>query len=72
MIDAGGGQLDLRALTDIVADADGRLVVDSADNGVRRVHVEVQLKYGGQATGALAGSGSGAGSRARPRARRSE
>ena len=44
VIDAGGGQLDLRALTDIVADADGRLVVDSGDNGARRVHVEVQLK----------------------------
>jgi hypothetical protein len=44
VIDAGGGQLDLRALTDIVADVDGRLVVDSGDNGARRVHVEVQLK----------------------------
>jgi hypothetical protein len=44
VIDQGGGHLDLRALTDIVADADGRLVVDSGDNGATRVHVEVPLQ----------------------------
>ena len=44
VIEDGGGRLDLRALTDIVADTNGRLVVDSGDNGATRVHVEVQFQ----------------------------
>jgi hypothetical protein len=44
VIDDGGGRLDARALTDIVADTDGRVVVDASDNGATRVHVEVPLK----------------------------
>ncbi len=39
-----GGHLDLGALTDLVADAGGRLVVDAAENGGTRVHVEVPLQ----------------------------
>ena len=39
----GNGHVDLRALTDLVADAGGRLLVDAADNGGTRVHVEVPL-----------------------------
>ena len=34
----------LRALTDLVADAGGRLLVEAADNGGTRVHVEVPLQ----------------------------
>ena len=33
-----------RALTDLVADAGGRLLVEAADNGGTRVHVEVPLQ----------------------------
>lgn len=38
------GHIDLGALTDLVADAGGRLVVDAAENGGTRVHVEVPLQ----------------------------
>jgi hypothetical protein len=38
------GHAGLRALTDLVADAGGRLLVDTADNGGTRVHVEVPLQ----------------------------
>ena len=34
----------LRALTDLVADAGGRLVVDSANGTGTRVHLEVPLR----------------------------
>jgi signal transduction histidine kinase len=40
----GNGHVDLRALTDLVADAGGHLLVDAADNGGTRVHVEVPLQ----------------------------
>ncbi len=40
----GNGHVDLRALTDLVADAGGHLLVDAAENGATRVHVEVPLQ----------------------------
>jgi two-component system NarL family sensor kinase len=40
----GNGHVDLRALTDLVADAGGHLLVDAADDGGTRVHVEVPLQ----------------------------
>jgi two-component system, NarL family, sensor kinase len=39
----GASPVDLRALTDLVADSGGRLLVDTAENGRTRVHVEVPL-----------------------------
>lgn len=45
VIETGGnGHVDLGALTNLVADAGGRLLVDSAENGGTRVHVEVPLQ----------------------------
>jgi hypothetical protein len=45
VIEAGAnGHVDLGALTNLVADAGGRLLVDSAENGGTRVHVEVPLQ----------------------------
>jgi hypothetical protein len=41
---AGNSRVDLRALTDLVADSGGRLVADAAGNGATRVHVEVPLQ----------------------------
>jgi hypothetical protein len=38
------GHAGVRALTDLVADAGGRLLVEAADNGGTRVHVEVPLQ----------------------------
>jgi two-component system, NarL family, sensor kinase len=40
---AGASHVDLRALTDLVADSGGRLVADAAADGATRVHVEVPL-----------------------------
>jgi two-component system NarL family sensor kinase len=39
----GASSVDLRALTDLVADSGGHLLVDAAENGRTRVHVEVPL-----------------------------
>jgi hypothetical protein len=45
VIESGGsGPVDLHALTDLVANAGGRLLVDTVDNGGTRVHVEVPLQ----------------------------
>ena len=41
---AGKSRVDLRALTDLVADSGGRLVADAAGDGATRVHVEVPLQ----------------------------
>ncbi|HTK17643.1 MAG TPA: hypothetical protein VL769_14715 [Acidimicrobiia bacterium] len=41
---AGASHVDLRALTDLVADSAGRLVADAAADGATRVHVEVPLQ----------------------------
>jgi signal transduction histidine kinase len=40
---AEAGQVGLRALTDLIADTGGRLVVDAANGSGTRVHVEVPL-----------------------------
>jgi hypothetical protein len=40
----GASHVDMRALTDLVADSGGRLLVDAAENGRTRVHVEVPLQ----------------------------
>jgi hypothetical protein len=40
----GASHVDVRALTDLVADSGGRLLVDTAENGRTRVHVEVPLQ----------------------------
>jgi hypothetical protein len=42
--EGANGHAGLRALTDLVADAGGRLLVEAADNGGTRVHVEVPLQ----------------------------
>ena len=41
--ESANGHAGVRALTDLVADAGGRLLVEAADNGGTRVHVEVPL-----------------------------
>ena len=40
----GNAHVNLVALTDLVADAGGRLLIDAPDNGGTRVHVEVPLR----------------------------
>jgi hypothetical protein len=42
--EGANGHAGVRALTDLVADAGGRLLVEAADNGGTRVHVEVPLQ----------------------------